>query len=83
MQGGLGNLQVIITVLGTLQLGASNYSMQCLSSPTRQEIDKAHSQGIWLDIGVPSLREMGMAVSFQNLAVAAPCYLVHTSTLTT
>ena len=32
--------------------------MQCLSSPTRNEIDKAHSQGIWLDIGVPSVRNL-------------------------
>ena len=32
--------------------------MQCLSSPTRSEIDKAHSQGIWLDIGVPSVRNL-------------------------
>lgn len=32
--------------------------MQCLSSPTRSEIDKAHGQGIWLDIGVPSIRNL-------------------------
>lgn len=32
--------------------------MQCLSSPTRSEIDKAHGQGIWLDIGVPSVRNL-------------------------
>ena len=47
-----------INILSTLLLGASNYSMQCLSSPTRSEIDKAHSQGIWLDIGVPSVRNL-------------------------
>ena len=32
--------------------------MQCLSSPTRSEIDKAHGQGVWLDIGVPSVRNL-------------------------
>lgn len=32
--------------------------MQCLSAPTRSEVDKAHSQGIWLDIGVPSVRNL-------------------------
>ena len=73
VQGGLGTLQdgsckrttsltfwihLAINVLSTLLLGASNYSMQCLSSPTRSEIDKAHSQGIWLDIGVPSVRNL-------------------------
>ena len=47
-----------INVLSTLLLGASNYSMQCLSSPTRGEIDKAHSLGIWLDIRVPSVRNL-------------------------
>ncbi len=39
-------------------LGASNYTMQCLSAPTRSEVDKAHSQGIWLDIGVPGVRNL-------------------------
>lgn len=47
-----------INVLGTALLSASNYTMQCLSSPTRQEINKAHSQNEWLDIGVPSVRNL-------------------------
>ena len=47
-----------INVLGTLLLGASNYTMQCLSSPTRCEVDIAHSQGVWLDIGVPSYKNL-------------------------
>ena len=51
-------IHLAINVLSTLLLGASNYSMQCLSSPTRSEVDKAHSQGIWLDIGVPSVRNL-------------------------
>ena len=49
---------LVINVLSTLLLGASNYTMQCLSSPTRSEIDKAHSQRIWLDVGVPSVRNL-------------------------
>ena len=51
-------IHLAINVLSTLLLGASNYSMQCLSSPTRSEVDKAHNQGIWLDIGVPSVRNL-------------------------
>lgn len=51
-------LHLIINVLSTLLLGASNYSMQCLSSPTRGEVDKAHRQNLWLDIGVPSVRNL-------------------------
>lgn len=73
IQNGLGTLQdgnckrivnltfwahLVINILSTLLLGASNYSMQCLSSPTRREIDKAHNEGIWLDIGVPSVRNL-------------------------
>ena len=73
VQDGLGTLQegsckrtmrltnrihIAINVLSTLLLEASNYSMQCLSAPTRYEVDKAHSRGIWLDIGVPSVRNL-------------------------
>ena len=51
-------LHLAINILSTLLLGASNYCMQCLSSPSRPEIDRAHSQNIWLDIGVPSVRNL-------------------------
>ena len=51
-------IHLAINVFSTLLLSASNYSMQCLSSPTRGEIDQAHGQGIWLDIGVPSIRNL-------------------------
>lgn len=30
--------------------------MQCLHSPTREEVNKAHSEKKWLDIGIPSWR---------------------------
>ena len=51
-------LHIAINGLSTLLLSASNYTMQCLSSPTRDEVDKAHRQGIRLDIGVPSMRNL-------------------------
>lgn len=51
-------LHLAINILSTLLLGASNYCMQCLSSPSRPEIDRAHSRHIWLDIGVPSVRNL-------------------------
>jgi hypothetical protein len=50
---------IVINVLSTLLLGASNYTMQVLSSPTRGEIDRAHSSNQWQDIGVLSLRNLG------------------------
>jgi hypothetical protein len=51
-------LHIAINIMGTLLLGASNYTMQCLSSPTRKEVDAAHSTGRYLDIGLPSLRNL-------------------------
>lgn len=47
-----------INVLGTVLLGASNYCMQCMSSPTREEVDKAHAKRQCMDIGVPSIRNL-------------------------
>ena len=51
-------LHLAINVLSTLLLGASNYCMQCITSPTREELDIAHGQHVWLDIGVPSVRNL-------------------------
>jgi hypothetical protein len=51
-------LHVVINILGTILLSGSNYCMQCLSAPTRGEVDKAHSVRKWLDIGVPSVRNL-------------------------
>lgn len=51
-------LRLLINILGTALLGASNYTQQCLVAPTRREIDKAHGKGDWLDIGNPSLRNL-------------------------
>ncbi|KAI7544392.1 hypothetical protein KC331_g6837 [Hortaea werneckii] len=51
-------LHVLINGLSSVLLSASNYTMQCLCSPTRKEIDQAHARGDWLDIGVPSVRNI-------------------------
>jgi hypothetical protein len=51
-------LHVLINVLSTILLSGSNYCMQCLSGPTRSEVDKAHALGKWLDIGIPSIRNV-------------------------
>ena len=48
-------IHLIINILSTALLGATNYSMQCLASPTRADVDKAHARGFSLDFGVPSL----------------------------
>lgn len=51
-------IHLMINVLSTTLLGASNYAMQCLNAPTRTEIDKAHAKGDWLDIGIISMRNI-------------------------
>ncbi|KAK2757885.1 hypothetical protein FQN54_004291 [Arachnomyces sp. PD_36] len=47
-----------INVISTLLLGASNYTMQCLVAPTRAEVDNAHRKEDWVDIGIPSVRNL-------------------------
>ena len=49
---------ILINALSTILLSSSNYCMQCLSAPTRKEIDTAHARGEWLEIGVPSLKNL-------------------------
>jgi hypothetical protein len=51
-------LHLAINVLSTLLLGCSNFTMQCLSSPTRKDIDRAHGDNCWLDIGVQGTRNL-------------------------
>ncbi|KAF2804655.1 uncharacterized protein BDZ99DRAFT_502510 [Mytilinidion resinicola] len=47
-----------INILSTLLLGASNLCTQLLVAPTRDEVNKAHRKKIWLDVGVPSWRNL-------------------------
>jgi hypothetical protein len=51
-------VHLVINILSTILIGASNYTMQILSAPTRKEVDRAHSRSIWLDIGIPSTRNL-------------------------
>ncbi|KAF2683140.1 hypothetical protein K458DRAFT_390412 [Lentithecium fluviatile CBS 122367] len=51
-------LHLLINILSTILLSSSNYCMQCLSAPTRKEVDEAHARRVWLDIGVPSIHNL-------------------------
>ena len=51
-------IHIFINIMSTLLLGASNLCMQLLAAPTRTEVDKAHKKRRWLDIGVPSWRNL-------------------------
>jgi hypothetical protein len=46
---------LVINLLSTVLLSGSNCCMQCLSAPTRSDIDRSHGRSKWLDIGIPSV----------------------------
>lgn len=58
-------IHLAINALSTFLLGGSNYCMQCLCAPTRADVDRAHSRAQWLDIGVPSVRNLGKVSLFR------------------
>lgn len=51
-------LHLIVNILSTCILAASNYCMQTLVAPTRDEIDAFHEKRRWLDIGSASIRNL-------------------------
>jgi hypothetical protein len=51
-------VHLAINVLSTVLLSGSNYCMQCLSAPSRKEVNAAHAKGKWLDIGIPSVHNL-------------------------
>ena len=59
---------LVINVLSTLLLGASNVAMQCLLAPTRAEVNKVHATGFWLDIGVSGLRNWSAIARWRKWA---------------
>jgi len=61
-------LHVAINALSSLLLSVSNYTMQALASPTRQEVDRAHAKGDWVDIGVASVRNVFGRISKRRTA---------------
>lgn len=57
-KGWATGLHLLINILSTLLLAASNYCMQCLSAPSRADVDRAHSNRRWLEIGTAGLRNL-------------------------
>lgn len=56
----------IINTLGTLLLSASNYTMQILSAPTREEIDHAHKRGQTLSVGIQSFTNLRFVGNYRK-----------------
>ena len=52
-------VHLCLNIVATILLASSNYCMQLLTSPTRSEVDRAHAKRTWLDIGIPSIRNLG------------------------
>jgi len=47
-----------LNILGTILLAVGNNYMQCLSAPTRRDLDRVHPQGKWMDVGVQGFRNL-------------------------
>ncbi|KAK2772259.1 hypothetical protein CKAH01_13962 [Colletotrichum kahawae] len=60
-------IHIIINIISTILLAGSNYCMQCLIAPTRSEIDKAHARHKWLDVGIPSARNLSCVTTKRRL----------------
>jgi hypothetical protein len=76
-------IHFVINALSTILLGTSNFGMQCLVAPTRSEVDTAHSKGKWLDIGIPSIRNLSsisrkrLVLWFLLAASSLPLHLMY------
>ena len=70
-------LHIVINLLSTTLLAASNICMQLLAAPTRKEIDEAHGKHVWLDIGVPSFRNLKYISKRRSMAI----FLLATSSI--
>ena len=53
-----GAVHLALNIVSSLFLGAGNYCMQTLVAPSREDMDRAHSKGVSLDIGVPSVKNL-------------------------
>jgi hypothetical protein len=79
-------MHLVINILSTLMLGASNYCMQCLASPSRAQVDKAHAKRVWVRIGEPNIwnllsRQRGkrQVLGWILLVTSAPIHLMFVS----
>ncbi|KAL4748226.1 hypothetical protein BDW72DRAFT_195998 [Aspergillus terricola var. indicus] len=78
-------LHLLINILSTAILAASNYTMQTLVAPSREEVDEEHKKGRWLDIGTPSTRNLFVVGRYRVwlwvvlLVTATPFHLLYNS----
>lgn len=51
-------LHVLINIVVVALVAIGNYAFQVLSSPTRREVASMHDLKRWMDIGIPSVRNL-------------------------
>ncbi|KAL3304340.1 hypothetical protein RB213_013504 [Colletotrichum asianum] len=80
-------LHLLVNIFSTIVLASSNFFMQVLNAPTRKEVDSAHSQGKWLNIGISSFRNafclsrFKMLAWFSLLLTSVPLHVVFNSSI--
>ncbi|KUJ12911.1 uncharacterized protein LY89DRAFT_721741 [Mollisia scopiformis] len=57
-----------INAMSAILLSGSNYTMQVIGSPTRRDVNDAHTKRRWLDIGILSTRNL-RAISWGRIAL--------------
>ncbi|KAL5622202.1 hypothetical protein BROUX41_006147 [Berkeleyomyces rouxiae] len=62
-------LHVITSVMAIVLLVTGNYIFQVLSSPTRAEVVAAHEKKWWVDIGIPSFRNLAYISSGRTVII--------------
>lgn len=76
---------LLLYILGRTSADEAVDTMQVISSPTRKEVDIAHKQFKWVDIGIPSTRNLFSiskirVVMWFTLALSSiPLHLMYTS----
>ena len=80
-------LHVILNILSTALLGTTNYCMQCISAPTRHDIDKVHPQHVWMDLGISSVIDI-LRITWSRKLLwcllflsSIPIYLIYNSVI--
>lgn len=63
-------IHALVNIFAVVLVAAANYVVQVLSSPTRCEVDTAHEKLTWVDIGIPSLRNLRL-ISSTRAALSA------------
>lgn len=64
-------IRTVANIAAIVMLAGANYVFQVLTSPTRAEVSAAHDSRRWLDIGIPSIRNLrSIAASRVALACA-------------